>query len=130
MLEGRLRVRRREDRTFHFSLQFLPAVSFGGAWPEAFFGSESSIFNFLKRPPLSLRIEDWIPFITINNRGHFRVLSSNQFEVRLEEDSNHKNLDSSEFWDFIKNDFEIPTIWISVEWGIENELLPPNFPSQ
>ena len=126
-IEGRLRVRNREDRTFPFTLQFLPYSGSGGAWPEKKFPSEKSLFEFLKNPPLNLNLNDWIHIQGNTGRmGDFRIVSSHHFEIHYEGE-NHQNIDSIEFWNLMKKDFYIPSLVIRIDWGKASNLLPDSF---
>lgn len=126
-IEGRLRVRKREDRSFPFTLQFLPYSGPGGAWPEKKFPSEKSLFVFLKNPPLNLNLNDWIHIQGNTGRmGDFRIVSSHHFEIYYEGE-NHQNIDSIGFWNLMENDFYIPSLAIPIDWGKATDLLPDSF---
>ena len=128
MIEGRLRVRNRDDRTFPFTLQFLPNAGPGGAWPEKRFSSEQSLFNFLKHSPLNLNLNEWINIQSKSGRrGNFRVSPSYTFEVYYEEGECLQELDSVNFWNLMGYDFFIVALTIPVKWGKENDLLPSSF---
>ena len=128
IVKGRIRVRKREDRAFPFTLQFLPDSGPGGVWPEKRFSSEKSLFDFLKHPPLNLNLNNWIHIQGQQRRqADFRVSPFLQFEIYYEGGENHQNLDSNSFWNLMKNDFYIPALIIHIDWGKINGLLPDSF---
>lgn len=128
MVNGRLRVRKRDGRTFPFTLQFLPNSGPGGAWPEKNFSSEKSLLDFLKNPPFNLNLNDWIHIQDNTSRkGDFRISPSHHFEIYYEGGENHQNIDSIGFWSLMENNFYIPSLVIPIDWGKVNDLLPDSF---